>query len=172
MTSQIYRYTVPVATGRGEGRRFLGTQTQLGCQTRVGYAGWCTKGTEEYQGSTRGPQRNLEPRAVTRRYRFRAGTRISSISGRAPDGRFQNHRNSGITRRTGGIRRRTPQCRRRTSRGMRRDRNGIRGTREPEENECGRQKKSLEFENRSNSKTYSQCKLTIKVTCTTFTPKL
>ena len=33
--------SVPVATGRGEGRRFfLGTQTQLGCQTRVGYAGW------------------------------------------------------------------------------------------------------------------------------------
>ena len=48
MTSQIHRYTVPVATGRGEGRRFfLGTQTQLGCQTRVGYAGWCTGGTEE-----------------------------------------------------------------------------------------------------------------------------
>ena len=26
---------------------FLGTQTQLGSQTRVGYAGWCTKRTEE-----------------------------------------------------------------------------------------------------------------------------
>ena len=45
------------ATGQGRTRHrafslaetndFLGTQTQLGSQTRVGYAGWCTKRTEE-----------------------------------------------------------------------------------------------------------------------------
>ena len=44
--------SVPVVTGSdraggGEAIFFLGTQTQLGSQTRVGYAGWCTKGTEE-----------------------------------------------------------------------------------------------------------------------------
>ena len=127
---------------------FLGTQTRLGSQTRVGYAGWCTKGIGGCEGFTEGPQRNLGPRAVTP---DTPGTAKNPISGRAVDETFHNHRNSGITRRTGGIRRRTPQCRRRTPRGMHRDRNGIRGTREPEENECGRQKNSLEFENRSNS---------------------
>ena len=35
---------------------------------------------------------------------------------------------------------------------MHRDRNGMRGAREPEENESGRQKKSLESQNRMNSK--------------------
>ena len=80
------------------------------------------------------------------------GTAKNTISGRAVHATFQNHRNSGITRRTGGIRRRTPQCRRRTPRGMRRDRNGIRGTREPEENECGRQKNSKNFLRKVNSK--------------------
>ena len=44
---------------------FLGTQTRQGSQTRVGYAGWCTKGIGGCEGFAEGPQRNLEPRAVT-----------------------------------------------------------------------------------------------------------
>ena len=142
--------SVPVATGRGEGRRFFSRHTDsTGLSNSCGLCGLVHKGNRGMLGIRKRTTEKPRAPAVTP---GTPGTAKNTISGRAVDATFQNHRNSGITRRTGGIRRRTPQCRRTTPRGMRRDRNGIRGTREPEENECGRQKKSLEFENRMNSK--------------------
>ena len=85
---------------------FLSTQTRLSSQTRMGYAGWCTKRIHECQGFARGPQRDLGPRdgAVCG-----PAPQIRQDRARAVDETFHNHRNFGITRHTGGVRGRPPQ---------------------------------------------------------------
>ena len=97
-----------------------------------------------HQRFTKGPQRNFRNFEILKSYKH--------VLGRALDPTFAFHRKIQITRHAGGVRSRPPRRRGRTPRRTHRDRNGMRGAREPEENESGRQKNSLEFENRMNSK--------------------
>ena len=144
--------SVPVATGRGEGRRFFSAHrlnwvVKLVWVMRVG-------APREQRNARDSKKDHRETSSPGRWHLALPAPQKTQYRGTT----FQNHRNFGITRHTGGVRRRTPQWRRGTPRGMHRDRNGIRGTREPEENECGRQKNSLEFENRMNSEKIEKSK--------------
>ena len=103
-----------------------------------------THRVKESQKYAKGPQRNFRNFEILKSYK--------PILGRAVDAMFHNPRKNRITRHAGGVRSRPPRRRGRTPRGTHWDRNGMRGAREPEENESGRQKNSLEFENRMNSK--------------------
>ena len=71
---------------------------------------------------------------------------------RPPDPTFRKSRNFGIARRTEGVGRGTAEWRQGTHRRMHRDYSGSRGMREPEENEFGIGKNSLEYQNRMNSR--------------------